>query len=71
MKKRRKENLQLALMFTKCMSKTKRLQEFANNKNSCYMHLEKYNYSQKEFTQNEMITKIKKIIEEETNKYEN
>ena len=40
MKKRRKENLQLALMFTKCMSKTKRLQEFENNKNSCYMHLE-------------------------------
>ncbi len=35
------------------------------------LNLEKYNYSQKEFTQNEMITKIKKIIEEETNKYEN
>lgn len=40
MKKRRKENLQLAFMFIKCMSKTKRLQEFENNKNSCYMHLE-------------------------------
>lgn len=35
------------------------------------LNLEKYNYSQKEFTQNEMITKIKKIIEEETNKHEN
>ena len=32
------------------------------------LNLERYNYSQKEFTQNEMITKIKKIIEEETNK---
>lgn len=35
------------------------------------LNLERYNYNQKEFTQQEMVAKIKKIIEEETNKHEN
>ena len=30
--------------------------------------LEKYNYNQKDYSQNEMVEKIKKIIEEEINK---
>lgn len=30
--------------------------------------LEKYNYNQKDYSQNEMVDKIKKIIEEEINK---
>ena len=35
-----KSSIQSALMFAKRMSKTKRLSDFENNKNSCYMHLE-------------------------------
>lgn len=31
--------------------------------------LEKYNYNQKEFTPPEMVSKIKKFIEEEVNKW--
>ena len=44
---RTKSSIQSALMFAKRMSKTKRLSDFENNKNSCYMHLEQYNYIKK------------------------
>ena len=55
-----KENDNISLIKEKKLNMQKRI-----------IQLEKYNYNQKEFTSNEMVAKIKKIIEQEISRNDN